>query len=1127
MAKPISYADAVRMLGEEPVITTLNRVFGGALLSASTLGMSDALSWFDPKPDAVRLGHEIIGGLRDKITGLGRHDRTQRLQAAHAIVVLTAFYEAIDEVELPLSAGEIGLDRASLAAIAAAEGTQDALAASLLHHGLPVPEVHRPYEDALEALRSYYAEISMRLLSHLHGLAVWRNLDATQRDRARRSLHGGLADAALLRYEVLYRRLAIEFPEFAFWVGLGQHRATREEIRSGLARTSEAIQSDLADACGELRTGLAGLQLLLDGLVSGRVPDHQLAALTRANEAALGRPVTETQERMDGLTFPTLGSAYIDTGFKIIDTPDSADLGTEKCWSVMPTRDDLSLFLAGFLTSPRATEAPLVVLGQPGAGKSVLMKVLAARLGGEGFLPLRVPLRSVSADAHVQEQIEQAVHAATGENPTWPDLVRSSGGALPVVLLDGLDELLQATGVQRADYLVQVAGFQRREAELGRPVAVIVTTRTAVADRCRVPPGTLAVRLEPFDDGRLERWLRIWNTANAGYFASQGLRPLSAETAGAHRELAGQPLLLLMLALYDAHPESNGLLDREEVSRAKLYERLLVRFTEREVGKHRAGLAPREHERAVEHELLRLSVTAFAMFTRGRQWVTLEELDTDLAVLLPTSNTAASTGFQAPLCEADLAIGGFFFVHRSQAVQNRRELRTYEFLHATFGEYLVARLFHQILVDLANQEERTSSLLGGPGPRDGLLHALSSFTVLTTRLPILDFLKRLVGEDDRLKPLLIRLFQSREERTDRSYESYRPVPGLSEITRQACYWANLTILAAYLCEGLGMSGLCRPGEDPIRLWQSLALLWRSVLTPEQWGSLIQGLWVTQTSNDGHRDLRLYPGSGFFSRPVDLAWALDLGEDGASRDVSHTDLSALRRGADFLCLPETDLLASLSDAFDDEDSFLHSIEIVGGPDGPLVTSMAAALIRVLMASRITDPERLSQVYHVACFMATGPTHSYMADRTLPVILSKLEQDLPRLPRRTAIEIMDRIAPFAYYDPRLTPFIHCALAFTARYRMHAKAESWLNSGEPLSPLIALLTVTALIELDLDPEQARSSFKAFRAVQAFDDADLRTVHHEDPQLYHRAKKIIETYGEPYGLAHLEWQDMLNPHV
>ena len=146
-------------------------------------------------------------------------------------------------------------------------------------------------------------------------------------------------------------------------------------------------------------------------------------------------------------------------------------------------------FLAGYLTSPAAQEAPLILLGQPGSGKSILTPILAARLPATDFLPVRVELRQVPAEADLQDQIEFAVRSATGERISWPRLAESGDGALPVVMLDGFDELLQATGVAQTDFLLRVLAFQEREADQGRPLAVIVTSRTAVADRARNPPG--------------------------------------------------------------------------------------------------------------------------------------------------------------------------------------------------------------------------------------------------------------------------------------------------------------------------------------------------------------------------------------------------------------------------------------------------------------------------------------------------------------------------------------------------------------------------------------------------------------------------------------------------------------
>src|SRR5262249_29645031 len=155
----------------------------------------------------------------------------------------------------------------------------------------------------------------------------------------------------------------------------------------------------------------------------------------------------------------------------------ASPLDQEPWWDQQPVRDDLQEFLIGYLTSITAVRSPLLVLGQPGSGKSVLTQTLAARLPAADYLAVRVALRDVPADTDLQSQIEYAIRDETGEMQTWPALAATASGALPVVLLDGFDELLQATNIGQTDYLEQVARFQEREGDQGRPVAVIVTSR--------------------------------------------------------------------------------------------------------------------------------------------------------------------------------------------------------------------------------------------------------------------------------------------------------------------------------------------------------------------------------------------------------------------------------------------------------------------------------------------------------------------------------------------------------------------------------------------------------------------------------------------------------------------------
>jgi hypothetical protein len=211
----------------------------------------------------------------------------------------------------------------------------------------------------------------------------------------------------------------------------------------------------------------------------------------------------------DGLHIPTLGEGYVDHRIRVAEVGASSEPGRDSWWSGVPVRDDACQFLAGYLTSPAAQEAPLILLGHPGSGKSILTRILAARLPATDFLPVRVELRQVPAEADLQDQVEFAVRLATGERVSWPRLVESGDGALPVVILDGFDEFLQATGVAQTDFLLKVLGFQEREADQGRPLAVIVTSRTAVTDRARIPDGAMAVRLEPFSEDQVTVWLGI------------------------------------------------------------------------------------------------------------------------------------------------------------------------------------------------------------------------------------------------------------------------------------------------------------------------------------------------------------------------------------------------------------------------------------------------------------------------------------------------------------------------------------------------------------------------------------------------------------------------------------------
>jgi NACHT N-terminal Helical domain 7 len=994
MGRGLSYADAVRVLGgrEDRTVAALDRLAGGLLLVASAAGVGFALSLFDPKSELARLSGDLVSGLAERLRGLSRLGRSEQLVAAHAVIVLTAYFDSLSGVSLPFDAKELKFTSADQVAVATGSAVKNsglrALGDALLRTDVPMLAAQRPYELTQRMLESFYQHLSDEVSRFVRDLAVWDRLSDAQRQRFRDAVCREVPARAVARYEELFRRLAADFPEVAFWANLIDHQATRVEIR-------------------RVSIGLARVQDVLAAISTGRVPNEQRLALARAYHAALGRPILSSGEAPEGLRIPLLAEAYVNPDFRTAGVQTTARLADERWWNEHPVRDDLEGFLLGYLTAPQAIEAPLLVLGQPGSGKSLLTQVLSARLLPSEFLALRVALRDVPADADLQAQIEHSIRAVIGESMSWAVLARSAGDALPVVLLDGFDELLQATGVNQSDYLEKVADFQRREADQGRPVVVLVTSRTAVADRARPAPGMVAVRLEPFRANQIAQWLSAWNTVNACGFAARGVRPLPVESVLAHAELACQPLLLLMLALYDA---DGNPLQREDavLGQAELYERLLTRFAEREVRKTSTALSSVQFERAVARELLRLSVVAFAMFNRKRQWATEAELDADLPVLLgePSNQQHLPSGLRAELTAAEVVIGRFFFVHEAQATRDNTPLKTYEFLHTTFGEYLIARLITLELDDLAETAERGTTRSRSAPLNDAFVHALLSFAPLTMRATIVSFIIERLQMLPRTRRellcevLLILFHRSLLPRHDTSYESYEPdrifVPA-----RHAAYSANLVLLTVLVTGEITAQRLFPDSVDLVYDWRRIALLWASQLPKEGWNNLIDTVRLDRKWDNGRRTFFLQMRNEI-DRDVthcDLYWTYnEHRRPGVEFGWANDHHEILRKQIDFVCDAGVDSLAHALEPFwDDFGSMITTFHDFG--QGHPVSAVNALIKLWLTTGEEKTPNELAITYDTCLRIATSGFAPFDVDtraRFQRLFLRQLAANQHRLP-----------------------------------------------------------------------------------------------------------------------------------
>lgn len=890
--------ETLRQGGEPELINALDRLLGVATIFAPVVGpvAKDALEVLGVKDELIKLGKWVV----QKVTQQTQDDYVKRhlqMQMVYGLLCYTAFFEAVDQ-KMPaqlrkriklLPPERVALARQAQEAVTAgskAEVSRDAgveNARTVLTYSFPHPA--ETLGEQAERLSPLWVQLSKGFGELAASLAVWEDLQEKE-EAQMLAVIVELPKLAAICYEAQYVSLAKEFPEFAIWANLQEHKGTKALI-AGLSQMVQTYAELAAGSKGTLDIGFAGLHKAVAGIPESLKISRagELAAdLARHYLGWLDAPITTDREEHPGegkvpLSIPSVREAFVPQSFQVLrqEAGNRRRLEDEITWCNLPRRDDLAAFLLSYLTSPYSMEALLLILGHPGSGKSLLTKVLAAQLMSDQFTVIWVPLRSVNADSSIVTQIEKGIALAGGnQQESWYHLSSRFKNSPPVVILDGYDELLQASGQAYADYLKQVEQFQQEQARRGQPVRVIVTSRITLIDTATMVKGATIIRLLEFDRRQRNRWTAIWNAANAGYFLEAGVRPFALpdeDASGAEKvlALAEQPLLLLMLALYDS--EGNEVQKSESLDRTLLYYRLLWTFVARERRKDPAfrDLPADRKREALDAEMRRLGVVALGMYNRRKLHILSSELEEDLK-FFKAERPDIRPSMKA-MSQADLLFGSFFFIHRSEADHSvgafERKNTAFEFLHNTFGEFLTADLLLRHALDevetlqanLANRrlaaqadhqlysadglaKEWFAGLINTPlfsrpvvleMMREWIGHFLESRRAQVSRAQFVDLLDQLIVAQ--IGRLLSGRAMASPLRTEAGREAVFgdfPLAG-----HMAIYSINLILLRSVLGDQPYVFDEERyeAGADGVRPWDRLIHLWRSWFSLEKLHSI--------------------------------------------------------------------------------------------------------------------------------------------------------------------------------------------------------------------------------------------------------------------------------------------------
>lgn len=716
-------------------LTTLTGAIASFIENPVTGSVLEFINTIAEKDKFINLGGTVLNAILSDKSADDYCRRMEQMREAYGIIYFTSFFDALDN-SLPKNI------RSSIALSPSEKHKMffDSFSTNDTEHTnkqeIMFPDIVYRCDKVDEVLQNMYISMANRLRDFVRGLS-FQEIAEEKDIRAFDDALKELPNNAVKRFHNQYLKLCSEFNEFYIFTQL-EHEKEKElkwerrykEILSIATRSQSFSETGLDD--------LEKVILSLPNQIKEEKVKEVVSELIKTYQKNIERPLIKTKDGDENLIYPPISTAFIPQAYKLMLYSKEERLGQLDTWNNIKSMKDMTSFWAKYCLDPNSVDNLLLVLGEPGIGKSLLTEVLCARMITPSNICIRIPLR----DYDMEEEIETIVCKqidrdgdASEPIKTFKSFAEGFKGSPIMLLFDGYDEVMQATGGVYRNLLMKIWNFQERCKERNRPVRIVITSRETLIDKANIPRGTTVMKLLEFDEEQKNRWIKIWNDYNHEKLERAQIHDFSLPTGNkAIEELSRQPLLLLMLAIYDANFEigvnalkqANG--EAENIDRMKLYDELLRRFIRRELRKGRRGQESAfensdtdRKEEMVDEEMKKLGIAALGMFVREKLSLKVGELEDDLAYM-KVDDTVYNLRNRKMLKNAEIIFGSFFFIHdlRTENEDNDKEA-AFVFLHKTFYEFLVA---DSILFSLIDTTDKLSDIKRAP--RRGKSHYLEA-----------------------------------------------------------------------------------------------------------------------------------------------------------------------------------------------------------------------------------------------------------------------------------------------------------------------------------------------------------------------------------------------------------------
>ena len=622
-----------------------------------------------------------------------------------------------------------------------------------------------------------------------------------------------------------------EFPEVKMWIDL-DYQKQMIQLNNGIKKELNLIkeyqsnqfnqQFGLEDMDKLLEensnTQLQNIKDILDEPTYKNITKHHSAIKDIIKEPLI------KENDIENLILPKRNEIYIPQSYKYFYYRKSSHkkdyLDDDKWCDIQHYNgENIGKELFQALRDPYNINNPIIILGHPGAGKSMFSSQFAYRLiDNNEFIPFFIKLRDVDStitdvDSHINQGINNTI--AGDKQIDWTEMAEKFPDKIPVIILDGFDELLRATQTQLNDYILKIQKLQKLAQSSGLNIRVILTSRLTIMQDVSIPEDSLVIKLNSFDKQRKELWIKKWNEVqtNGTKFTLPDRKDIN--------ELSQEPLLLFLLALYDFEGNALSKITEEGLSRSSLYDKLFEGFTIRQLRKDTKYNSSTKKEKKEIEELFRLRIGFFAtmLFLHDRVHHLEKDFDEELNVM----------GLSSDKRKAKNILDGFFFIHKDKSTDGHEiENLSFEFLHKTFGEFLAADFMLRVAKLRAEDDEDISHL-----SEEKYFRQIFSFQWIYKQPKILEFLfeHAITIVDDSSKALIKQIKKELKNLLDENTSNTLPtalhqLKTFEKLKHSAIYSQNLLLLWIALEKDKFEFNLSR-NTDNVEGWKVLTDLWKN------------------------------------------------------------------------------------------------------------------------------------------------------------------------------------------------------------------------------------------------------------------------------------------------------------